>query len=70
MSSLRSVGRSAATRDNVRASLCTFTLADVRRCRTPRSGAHPHLCFYHARKKSNAKLLVSVNSVHSVLKFP
>ncbi len=33
-----------------RASLCTFTLADGRRCRTPRSGSHPHFCFYHARK--------------------
>jgi hypothetical protein len=37
-----------------RASLCTFTLADGRRCRTPCSGSHPHFCFYHARKESQA----------------
>jgi hypothetical protein len=29
--------------------------ADGRRCRTPRSGSHPHFCFYHARKESQAQ---------------
>lgn len=38
-----------------RASLCTFTLADGRRCCTPRSGSHMHFCFYHARKESQAR---------------
>jgi hypothetical protein len=44
-----------------RASLCTFTLADGRRCGTPRSGSHPHFCFYHARKESRAPALAPHN---------
>jgi hypothetical protein len=39
-----------------RVSLCLFTFTDGRRCRTPRSGAHPHFCFYHARKESQARI--------------
>ncbi len=35
-----------------RASLCSFTFADGRRCLTPRSGKHPRLCFYHAQKEA------------------
>jgi hypothetical protein len=35
-----------------RSSLCSFTFADGRRCRTPRCSAHPHLCFFHARKEA------------------
>jgi hypothetical protein len=35
-----------------RASLCTFTFADGRRCRTPLSSRHPRLCFDHARKEA------------------
>jgi hypothetical protein len=54
MSSLRSVGRSAATLDKDRASACRFTFSDGRRCRTPRSSHHPHFCFDHARKESQA----------------
>jgi hypothetical protein len=38
-----------------RVSLCAFTFADGRRCRTPRSDSHPHFCFYHARKEAQAK---------------
>jgi hypothetical protein len=37
-----------------RASLCRFTFADGRRCRTPRSPHHPHFCSDHARKESQA----------------
>jgi len=37
-----------------RVSLCAFTFADGRRCRTPRSAHHPHFCFYHARKEAQA----------------
>ncbi len=55
MPSLRSVDRSALTREKVRVSLCRFMFADGRRCRTPRSGSHPHFCFYHARKESQAQ---------------
>jgi hypothetical protein len=44
---------SSASKD--RASLCLFTFTDGRRCRTPRSGAHPHFCFYHARKESQSQ---------------
>src|SRR5260370_14700994 len=52
MSSLRPVGRSAATLDKDRTSLCRFTFADGRQCRTPRSPHHPHFCSDHARKDS------------------
>ncbi len=43
MSSLRPVGRSAATLDKDRRSLCRFTFADGRQCRTPRAPHHPHV---------------------------
>jgi len=43
----------STTRSNVRASLCSFTFADGRRCRTPRA-AHPYLCPFHARKDAQA----------------
>ena len=39
-----------------RASLCLFTFTDGRRCRTPRTTGHPHFCFYHARKESQARV--------------
>ena len=35
-----------------RASLCYFSFADGRQCRTPRSPAHPHFCVQHARKEA------------------
>jgi hypothetical protein len=38
-----------------RKSLCRFTFADGRQCRTPRSPSHPHLCSNHARKDSQAR---------------
>jgi hypothetical protein len=37
-----------------RASLCSFSFADGRQCRTPRSPAHPHFCVQHARKEAQA----------------
>ncbi len=37
------------------ASLCLFSFADGRRCRTPRNSAHPHLCTSHARKESQSR---------------
>jgi hypothetical protein len=37
-----------------RASLCSFTFADGRHCRTPRRDSHPHLCAFHARKDAQA----------------
>jgi hypothetical protein len=40
-------------RSNVRVSLCSFTFADGRHCRTPRAG-HPYLCAFHARKDAQA----------------
>ena len=36
-----------------RASLCSFTFADARQCRSPRT-AHPYLCAFHARKDAQA----------------
>ena len=38
-----------------RISLCLFTYEDGRRCRTPRTGLHPHFCFYHAQKESQSQ---------------
>src|SRR6266568_3888445 len=38
-----------------RVSLCMFTFADGRRCRTPRISSHPHFCFYHAQKEARAR---------------
>jgi len=38
-----------------RVSLCSFTFADGRRCRTPRISSHPHFCFYHAQKEARAR---------------
>src|SRR5467141_5165151 len=38
-----------------RVSLCMFTFADGRRCRTPRSSSHPHFCFDHAQKEARAR---------------
>jgi hypothetical protein len=38
-----------------RISICTFTFADGRRCRTPRTARHQYLCTYHARKDAQAR---------------
>lgn len=38
-----------------RVSLCLFTYEDGRRCRTPRISSHPHFCFYHAQKETQAQ---------------
>jgi len=43
----------STNRSNDRASLCSFTFADGRHCRTPRA-AHPYLCAFHARKDAQA----------------
>jgi hypothetical protein len=43
----------STTRSNDRASLCSFTFADGRQCRTPRA-AHPYLCAFHAHKDAQA----------------
>jgi hypothetical protein len=44
---------SLTTKD--RAPLCLFSYEDGRRCRTPRTGRHPHFCFYHAQKEARAQ---------------
>ena len=44
----------STNRSNDRASLCSFTFADGRQCRTPRRGSHSHLCAFHARKEAQA----------------
>src|ERR1700682_6238554 len=38
-----------------RVSLCRFTFADGRKCRTPRAAKHPNFCLEHARKESQAR---------------
>jgi hypothetical protein len=54
MSAIRSVDRPAVAHEKDRSALCSFSFADGRRCRTPRCSAHPHLCYYHARKEAQA----------------
>lgn len=44
-----------SSRAQDRLAVCTFTFADGRRCRTPRSRNHLHLCFFHARKEAQAR---------------
>jgi hypothetical protein len=44
-----------------RVSLCSFTFADGRRCRTPRSADHPHFCFFHARKEAQAQAAETIS---------
>ena len=44
----------SSLRPQDRKSLCRFTFADGRHCRTPRSPHHPHFCSDHARKDSQA----------------
>src|SRR6266478_8593659 len=44
----------SSLRPQDRKSLCRFTFADGRQCRTPRSCNHPHFCCDHARKESQA----------------
>lgn len=43
-----------------RLSLCSFTFADGRRCRTPRSSKHPDLCYFHAKKEAEARSLQEI----------
>jgi len=38
-----------------RVSLCMFSFADGRRCRTPRLRNHPHFCYDHAEKEARAR---------------
>ncbi len=40
----------STNRSNDRSSLCSFTFADGRHCRTPRRAGHPYLCAFHAGK--------------------
>ncbi len=44
----------SSLRPQDRKSLCRFTFADGRQCRTPRSPHHPYFCSDHARKESQA----------------
>jgi hypothetical protein len=45
-----------------RTSMCTFTFADGRHCRTPRTASHQYLCTYHARKESQARATQKLGS--------
>jgi hypothetical protein len=44
----------STNRSKDRSSLCSFTFADGRQCRTPRQVGHPYLCAFHARKEAQA----------------
>lgn len=37
-----------------RVSLCRYTFSDHRKCLTPRSPAHPHFCYFHARREAES----------------
>ena len=39
-------------RSKERTSLCSFSFADGRQCRSPRCSSHPHLCGFHARREA------------------
>jgi hypothetical protein len=43
-----------------RVSLCSFTFADGRRCRTPRLRDNPRFCPYHAQKEARAQATQSL----------
>jgi hypothetical protein len=45
-----------------RVSLCMFSFADGRRCRTPRLRNHPHFCYYHAEKEARARAAQSLST--------
>jgi hypothetical protein len=45
-----------------RVSLCMFSFADGRRCRTPRLRNHPHFCYYHAEKEARARAKQSLGT--------
>jgi hypothetical protein len=45
-----------------RVSLCMFSFADGRRCRTPRIRNHPHFCYYHAEKEARARAAQSLGT--------
>src|SRR5258706_1550130 len=44
----------STNRSKDRSSLCSFTFADGRQCRTPAQTGHPYLCAFHARKEAQA----------------
>jgi hypothetical protein len=52
----------AVTGKKNRANLCSFTFADGRCCRTPRQSAHPHFCYFHARKEAQAQAAEQLGS--------
>jgi hypothetical protein len=45
-----------------RVSLCMFSFADGRRCRTPRLRNHPHFCYDHAEKEARARVAQSLGT--------
>jgi hypothetical protein len=47
-------------RSKDRASLCSFSFADGRQCRTPRYSGHPRLCCFHACKEAQAQAAESI----------
>jgi hypothetical protein len=53
-------------RSKDRASLCSFTFADGRQCRTPRFSGHPCLCCLHAHKEAQAQAAESIGDISSL----
>jgi hypothetical protein len=45
-----------------RVSLCMFSFADGRRCRTPRIRNHPYFCYDHAEKEARARAKQSLGT--------
>lgn len=45
---------------NDRLSLCRFIFSDGRACRSPRTAADPHFCFYHAQKEAESQAVAKL----------
>ena len=57
----------SANRSQDRASLCSFTFVDGRRCRIPRRHGHPYLCTFHARRE--AKIFARENVGEEIARY-
>jgi hypothetical protein len=57
----------SANRSEDRASMCSFTFVDGRRCRMPRREGHPYLCTFHARKE--AQIFARENAGEDIARY-
>ena len=57
----------SSPRPQDRASLCRFTFADGRQCRTPRCSGHLHLCCFHAQKEAESLAAIATLDLANLL---